>query len=64
MIERAGPTLRRVASSTTTIISVPMIQSSGSGLPTRNCKSWNTQGTYRLRARAGDRQQPVLQVDA
>ena len=37
--------LRRVASSTTTIMTVPMIQSSGSGLPTRNCRSWNTHGT-------------------
>ena len=45
MIGSGQPTLRRVASSITTIMIVPMIQSIGSGLPTRNCRSWKTQGT-------------------
>ena len=52
MIGSAGPTLRRVASSSTTIMMVPITQSSVSGLPTRNCRSWNTQGTYRLASTA------------
>ena len=45
MIGSGQPTLRRVASSSTAIMIEPMIQSIGSGLPTRNWRSWNTYGT-------------------
>ena len=52
MIGSGQPTLRRVASSSTTIRIVPMIQSIGQGLPTRNA------GRGRPRARRGWRRRP------
>ena len=38
------PMLRRVASSNATISTVPITTSSGSGLPTRNIRSWKIHG--------------------
>ena len=52
MIGSGQPTLRRVASISSTIMIVPITQSSVSGLPTRNWRSWKTQGTYRLETTA------------
>ena len=44
------PMLRRVASSSATISTVPITTSSGSGLPTRNIRSWKIHGMYSTEA--------------